>query len=191
MLFHECRTCIHYSPHRHTPAALFLRRARKAPTRPTPRTLAARSRSDAGAHPRALPSPRLEKTSPGCALQHTQCVQIVKEPLLRSVGGAKSRALLIGLALGSALPRAPSPRTPLPVLCRGAPPLLLWSQAGSNRRPPACKAGALPAELWPPRSLLLTPPTAALDTPLALGNWWVWVELNHRPHPYQGCALTH
>jgi hypothetical protein len=25
-----------------------------------------------------------------------------------------------------------------------------WSQTGSNRRPPACKAGALPAELWPP-----------------------------------------
>jgi hypothetical protein len=24
-----------------------------------------------------------------------------------------------------------------------------WSQPGSNRRPPACKAGALPAELWP------------------------------------------
>ena len=21
-------------------------------------------------------------------------------------------------------------------------------------------------------------------------DWWVWVELNHRPHPYQGCALT-
>ena len=28
-------------------------------------------------------------------------------------------------------------------------PLNWWSQAGSNRRPPACKAGALPAELWP------------------------------------------
>ena len=26
-----------------------------------------------------------------------------------------------------------------------------WSQSGSNRRPPACKAGALPAELWPRR----------------------------------------
>jgi hypothetical protein len=26
-----------------------------------------------------------------------------------------------------------------------------WSQTGSNRRPPACKAGALPAELWPLR----------------------------------------
>ena len=25
-----------------------------------------------------------------------------------------------------------------------------WSQTGSNRRPPACKAGALPTELWPP-----------------------------------------
>ncbi len=26
-----------------------------------------------------------------------------------------------------------------------------WSQPGSNRRPLACKASALPAELWPPR----------------------------------------
>ena len=22
------------------------------------------------------------------------------------------------------------------------------------------------------------------------GFWWVRVDLNHRPHPYQGCALT-
>ena len=29
------------------------------------------------------------------------------------------------------------------------PTRVWWSQAGSNRRPPACKAGALPAELWP------------------------------------------
>ena len=29
------------------------------------------------------------------------------------------------------------------------PANLQWSQPGSNRRPPACKAGALPAELWP------------------------------------------
>jgi hypothetical protein len=21
-------------------------------------------------------------------------------------------------------------------------------------------------------------------------NWWAWVELNYRPHPYQGCALA-
>ena len=21
-------------------------------------------------------------------------------------------------------------------------------------------------------------------------KWWVWVDSNHRPHPYQGCALT-
>ncbi len=20
--------------------------------------------------------------------------------------------------------------------------------------------------------------------------WWVWVDLNHRPHAYQACALT-
>ena len=30
-----------------------------------------------------------------------------------------------------------------------------WSQTGSNRRPPACKAGALPAELWPRKSVTL------------------------------------
>ena len=24
----------------------------------------------------------------------------------------------------------------------------------------------------------------------ALDKWWVWEDLNFRPHPYQGCALT-
>jgi hypothetical protein len=33
------------------------------------------------------------------------------------------------------------------LICCGEP--AWWSQTGSNRRPPACKAGALPAELWP------------------------------------------
>ena len=31
-----------------------------------------------------------------------------------------------------------------------------WSQTGSNRRPPACKAGALPTELWPRLDLTAT-----------------------------------
>src|SRR5581483_7230108 len=42
-----------------------------------------------------------------------------------------------------------------------------WSQAGSNRRPPACKAGALPSELWPLNILVglggLEPPTSPLS----------------------------
>ena len=50
-----------------------------------------------------------------------------------------------------------------------------WSLAGSNRWPPACKAGALPAELRPQNTLII---------------WWAWVDLNHRPHAYQACALT-
>ena len=25
---------------------------------------------------------------------------------------------------------------------------------------------------------------------LSAYRWWVWVDSNHRPHPYQGCALT-
>ncbi len=139
-----------------------------------------------------------------------------------------------------------------------------WSQTGSNRRPPACKAGALPTELWPPdlsffrvpalqsslsRSCTVRtlPPSLSLrlvtqkkscvsvlaehlkffrtsltqssgffrnsdkgspffgvqggdsrriacyasgvPTPKS-GKWWVWEDLNFRPHPYQGCALT-
>ena len=53
-----------------------------------------------------------------------------------------------------------------------------WSRSGSNRRHPACKAGALPAELRPRTS--------------GKGHaaWWAWVDLNYRPHAYQACALT-
>ena len=39
-----------------------------------------------------------------------------------------------------------------------------WSQTGSNRRPPACKAGALPAELWPRAQGMLTAVRAAFST---------------------------
>src|SRR5437660_2976963 len=38
-----------------------------------------------------------------------------------------------------------------------------WSQAGSNRRPLACHASALPAELWP--QALLTPSNGASGNP--------------------------
>src|SRR4029453_14058524 len=38
-------------------------------------------------------------------------------------------------------------------LCERAEEPDWWSQTGSNRRPPACKAGALPAELWPRTSV--------------------------------------
>ncbi len=53
-----------------------------------------------------------------------------------------------------------------------------WSQTGSNRRPQACKASALPIELWPHSRINLK------------SSWWAWDDLNVRPHPYQGCALT-
>src|SRR5262245_24421118 len=68
-----------------------------------------------------------------------------------------------------------------------------WSQTGSNRRPPACKAGALPAELWP--RLRFTKRSSNHDsrvrevTPDAK-EWWAWEDLNFRPHAYQARALT-
>ena len=50
--------------------------------------------------------------------------------------------------------------------------LFWWRLTGSNRRPPACKAGALPAELNPHFT------------------WWVWLVSNQRPPRYQHGALT-
>lgn len=55
-----------------------------------------------------------------------------------------------------------------------------WSQTGSNRRPHACKARALPTELWPRQA----------RQPIVPRKWWAWDDSNVRPHPYQGCALT-
>ena len=55
-----------------------------------------------------------------------------------------------------------------------------WSQTGSNRRPHACKARALPAELWPRNQ----------KTNAAHNEWWAWEDLNFRPHAYQARALT-
>jgi hypothetical protein len=56
-----------------------------------------------------------------------------------------------------------------------------WSQTGSNRRPPACKAGALPTELWP---------RLAVNILYKPEDWWAWEDLNFRPHAYQARALT-
>ena len=75
-----------------------------------------------------------------------------------------------------------------------------WSQTGSNRRPPACKAGALPTELWP-RSRFGPPPLTLRRDRLRARwlakpqlrrseGWWAWEDLNFRPHAYQARALT-
>jgi hypothetical protein len=76
-----------------------------------------------------------------------------------------------------------------------------WSQTGSNRRPPACKAGALPTELWPLQKSAISSQrselrNAAHDLPSTehqitdFWSWWAWEDLNFRPHAYQARALT-
>ncbi len=57
---------------------------------------------------------------------------------------AKSKAASGGPQARPKRACGPALRTP-----SGLPPGPWWSQGGSNSRPPACKAGALPAELWP------------------------------------------
>jgi hypothetical protein len=83
--------------------------------------------------------------------------------------------------------RHPSGRQPL---SRRQVPREWWSQTGSNRRPHACKARALPTELWPqsdqPEPASVTPARGRTTA----RSWWAWDDSNVRPHPYQGCALT-
>jgi hypothetical protein len=67
-----------------------------------------------------------------------------------------------------------------------------WRRSGSNRRPHACKARALPAELRPrPRP---APPARARPRRAPVGarrrTWWAREDLNLRPHAYQARALT-
>ena len=61
-----------------------------------------------------------------------------------------------------------------------------WRRPDSNRRPSACKADALPAELRPPsRRPLVAAPDWCRER-----NWWAYVDLNHGPPAYQADALT-
>ncbi len=65
-----------------------------------------------------------------------------------------------------------------------------WSQTGSNRRPPACKAGALPTELWPQSRRPIAHQRQAIHRRPNTRTWWAWEDLNFRPHAYQARALT-
>src|SRR4029077_18441366 len=85
---------------------------------------------------------------------------------------------------------------------------LWWSRPGSNRRPPACKAGALPAELRPrdqttadgrhrtqliaasPRLRLIHMGPSSVLCSASSDTWWAREDLNFRPHAYQARALT-
>jgi hypothetical protein len=89
---------------------------------------------------------------------------------LLSLPAFSSRFLRLSNTVTS--PLLSSPFFSFLLLAPSPSPSSSWSQSGSNRRPPACKAGALPAELWP------------------LTVWWAWIDLNYRPHAYQACALT-
>jgi hypothetical protein len=54
-------------------------------------------------------------------------------------------------ALWRAPPRWPTLQPVRISFANSSPQLRWWSQPGSNRRPQACKASALPTELWPRR----------------------------------------
>jgi hypothetical protein len=80
---------------------------------------------------------------------------------------------------------------------RGSSWCAWWSQTGSNRRPHACKARALPTELWPlSASAQAREPVIKIRSPGLSRRvshkdmWWAQADSNCRPHAYQACALT-
>ena len=80
-------------------------------------------------------------------------------------------------------------------LCCSPSSVLWWSQTGSNRRPHACKARALPTELWPlqireNRGQTTEKFSVVCHPSSVIRNWWAWEDLNFRPHAYQARALT-
>jgi hypothetical protein len=50
-------------------------------------------------------------------------------------------------------------------VAKGLAATVWWSQTGSNRRPRACKARALPTELWPPFRRKRSNPECARSSP--------------------------
>ena len=71
-----------------------------------------------------------------------------------------------------------------------------WSRSGSNRRPQACKARALPTELrprireWVGNTLRCRRRLARHPKLRSSEGWWARDDSNVRPHAYQACALT-
>jgi hypothetical protein len=69
-----------------------------------------------------------------------------------------------------------------------------WRRPGSNRQPPACKAGALPIELRPRAAFASARnPNRDFVSGFVLRispNDWARVDSDYRPHAYQACALT-
>ena len=91
-------------------------------------------------------------------------------PVGRNVRSDVSRTMLLGRQWSARLRSYELRRARFDSILRGCPRVAegeaWWSQTGSNRRPHACKARALPAELWPRtrrRMLYIGGETPALD----------------------------
>lgn len=71
-----------------------------------------------------------------------------------------------------------------------------WRRAGSNRQPPACKAGALPIELRPPLPCGSGTANCGFRAnphfmhPKSATTRWAYMDSNHGPRRYQRRALT-
>ena len=113
-------------------------------------------------------------------------------PASRQIANPPQNKVRCGARLWYSPPKPSTNRVP-PVSPN--PPIsryfLQWSQPVSNRRPPACKAGALPAELWPQERPIYAL-QGGLPLPAAarhgdLGSAWV-AALAARRRP---CSVPH
>ncbi len=143
-------------------------------------TEAAATRRDRGVQQRALASYLPDDVFSESVLQAPG-----KAGLNPSIHDVRSHAPVIATASGNSL---------LSAIAR-APRGEWWSQTGSNRRPHACKARALPTELWPldeAAASLRELSISIVRAPRCSHEevWWAQADSNCRPHAYQACALT-
>ena len=149
-----------------------------------------RSDTHAGRHGPPLPAPPRRLRAKAETRRAVPRVQDAPEPDSQSTKNTRTAQA------GQRRPARPGPRTPSPAQRQkpgppepkpsnpsATPPT--WRRTGSNRRPPACKAGALPTELRPHARTSAARPRRDSTAP-----WWAREDSNLRPHAYQACALT-
>ena len=130
-----------------------------------------------------------------CRSQHRQARSLAAaQPRTHPNQDTQGNSQLFSMMTSNTRKRQPGHSTcqaTAPARTQRLPGRTWWRRTGSNRRPPACKAGALPAELRPQAKTHAKP--AAVPHTLEQGfqrQWWAREDSNLRPHAYQACALT-
>ena len=127
------RQGIHRMPLRHLIALMIDVRRSAAPDKDVRKTI-------------SIPNP--PRTPEGAPTDRRRCLPNTSDPL-EAAGAVSSLGTCSLFTMSNIRQPRTQRRIPFHADTQGPSPAPWWSQTGSNRRPHACKARALPTELWP------------------------------------------